>query len=174
HIPIISAVGHEIDWTISDFVADLRVPTPSAAAERVVIARKELVERLNVLSDRIKTGLVRKMEHWKTRVLLAKKSAVFSEPVGKVRQYQQAIDESYEKMCMKMSYRIELGNRGIASKAEKLETLSPLNVLKRGYSLTTKSANGNVIKNVNTLNVGEDILTTFSKGRIISKINKIL
>ena len=172
-IPVISAVGHEIDWTISDYVADLRVPTPSAAAERVIIARSELVERLHFLSSRIASALGRNMDRWKGRVSMAQRSPVFSEPAGRLRQYQQLMDEYYEKMHLRMSYRIELGNRDVAAQAEKLETLSPLNVLKRGYSITSAAVTKKVVKNSSCVNVGEDIITTVGDGRIISKVSEI-
>ena len=173
-IPVISAVGHEIDWTISDFVADLRVPTPSAAAERVIIARSEIVDRISFLQEHITTRIKRQLERLRSRLVLAEKSRIFSEPVSSLRQYRQLCDDLYEKMCFRVKLRLEKGITKIGFLSERLNSLSPLNVLKRGYSVTYFTDEKKLVRDAGSLAEGDNIVTRLNKGKIKSTVKQIV
>ncbi len=172
-IPIISAVGHEIDYTIADFVADLRAPTPSAAAELVVAAKKELVDKLEVLEARMKRTLLNALALLKNRVARATESYAFRQPGEAIRQHQQRIDDLARSLTLGMSHLLEIGRERLATLAGRLESLSPLGVLSRGYSLSLKLPERAVIRGTSTLNVGDEVETRVKEGSFLSRVEKI-
>jgi len=149
-IPIISAVGHEIDWTISDFVADMRVPTPSAAAERVFPRKEELMTRIGNALERLKNSLF-----------------------NNVIQNQQRIDELLSNLRLRQEFIVKFKKQNLKTMFGKLEALSPLAVLKRGYSITETLDGKKVLKDIKDVNKGERIKTVLSKGQIISEVEDI-
>ena len=149
-IPIISAVGHEIDWTISDFVADMRVPTPSAAAERVLPRKEELMTRIGNALERLKNSLF-----------------------NNVIQNQQRIDELLSNLRLRQEFIVKFKKQNLKTMFGKLEALSPLAVLKRGYSITETLDGKKVLKDIKDVNKGERIKTVLSKGQIISEVEDI-
>lgn len=149
-IPIISAVGHEIDWTIADFVSDFRAPTPSAAAELIIPLKEDLIERIGNAVDRLKNSLL-----------------------NMVMQYEQRIDELVSALSFKGGYMVKLKDESFRTLIGKLEALSPLAVLKRGYSITEKVKNGEVIKTSGELKKEDLIKTRLSAGEIISIVKEI-
>jgi exodeoxyribonuclease VII large subunit len=153
-IPVISAVGHEIDWTIADFVADLRVPTPSAAAELVVGRKAELLERVGKNREKLYTWATALAGELGRRLDVARKSYVFREPAGVVRQYQQRVDDAARRMGLHAGHHMErLGDR-VRGFAARLGALDPLGVLARGYSVTTEVATGRLVTDAGALDRG--------------------
>jgi exodeoxyribonuclease VII large subunit len=146
-IPIISAVGHEIDWTISDYVADVRAPTPSVAAEIVIAKKSELEDRLDEIERKI-----------------------ISFPRDIVKEYEQRLDEIEEGMVLRFRHYMELKEENFKLFLEKIEILSPLGILDRGYSISFKLPDRKIIKNSQVLKKGDLIETKVSKGSFISRI----
>ncbi|HAZ10756.1 MAG TPA: exodeoxyribonuclease VII large subunit [Candidatus Omnitrophica bacterium] len=146
-IPIISAVGHEIDWTISDFVADMRAPTPSVAAEIVIAKKSELEDRLDEIEKKI-----------------------IGFPMDIVKEYEQRLDEIEEGMVLRFRHYMELKEEGFKLLSEKLGILSPVGILDRGYSISFKLPDRKIIKNSQSLKKGDLVETKVSKGSFTSRI----
>jgi len=149
-IPVISAVGHEIDWTISDFVADLRAPTPSVAAECVIAKKGQLTERLESLEKRLKAY-----------------------PLEIMREYEQRLDDIEGGLGLRFRHYIELKEGNFKLLSEKIKILSPLNILDRGYSVTFKLPGKGIVKDTSYLKKGDVVETRLSKGRFRSKIEEV-
>ena len=170
-IPIISAVGHEIDFTISDFVSDRRAATPSAAAELVVPAKNELTEvvlnyqRLLKMRMEEKTNAAkRQLEYLLNRPILTKKDVFYKVKMQEVDELYQKLSYAYKGQVIKNERRYELA-------LQKLEKLSPLNTLKRGYSLVT-TLEDKVIKSVEEVQVGDEVIITVSDGSLKAKVSE--
>jgi exodeoxyribonuclease VII large subunit len=144
-IPMISAVGHEIDFTICDFVADLRVPTPSAAAE-LVVGRSEEYERLVAdLRRRMGVAIELKLERLRRRFERVTNSPVFRDPLRLVRDRQQRVDDAVTRMSHAAALRLERAKRTLDTFESRLHALNPRGVLRRGYSILTEVRTGRII-----------------------------
>lgn len=172
-IPIISAVGHEIDYTISDLVADLRAPTPSAAAELVIPKKEELQQRINVITERLRKALSSKIGLLRERLLQLKESYVLREPLNLFRQAKQRLDELERDLRVGLKVLIEAKKQNLNFFMGKLEVLSPLAVLSRGYSITMKLPNGEVLKDAKKVRRGDKIKTKLAKGTFVSEVKEI-
>ncbi len=172
-IPIISAVGHEIDWTISDFVADLRVPTPSAAAELVVKQKSEFLNKIELSQERLKGTLTTQLERLTHRVRRAVESYVFREPLNRVTQFIQRVDELEHRLKKDLKHSVEIQNSSLLGIISKLEVLNPLSILKRGYSITTNLANKGILNRATDVKEGDLLQTQLLYGTILSKVEKI-
>lgn len=159
-IPIISAVGHETDFTIADFVADLRAPTPSAAAEIAVPSMIELRNRIDTDKNRISQNIVKRIESCK---LLLKRFKMRT-PKDRIDDYYLKIDSLVKSMdnCIKMKT-MSL-RRQLAEQAAKLDALSPLQTLSRGYSIPTKE-DGTVIRSANDMEKGMEFTLRMKDGQ---------
>ncbi len=173
-IPVISAVGHEIDYTISDFVADLRVPTPSAAAEQVIAHKQELLDKIDNFYSRAKIAIVNKIELLQHKLDGLRKRYVFREPTDLIQQYQQRIDDLVSTLDLKVKHLAEIYRERYNVLIGKLHALSPLNILLRGYSITLRLPKGEVITKARTLEVGAKVKTKMAEGAFVSKVEKIL
>ncbi len=173
-IPVISAVGHEIDYTISDFVADLRVATPSAAAEQVIACKEELLDRIDNFYSRAGIALGNTIEVLQHRLGALKERYVFREPADLIQQYRQRIDELVAILDLKVKHLGEIYRERYNVLIGKLQALSPLNILSRGYSITLRLPQKGIIKNARTLRAGDQVETRVAKGIFISKVEKIL
>ncbi|MBI3313527.1 MAG: exodeoxyribonuclease VII large subunit [Candidatus Omnitrophica bacterium] len=172
-IPIISAVGHEIDWTICDLVADLRAPTPSAAAELVVQNREELCSRMVEYQSRMRSAISGLLETNKERLEALEQSYAFKQPAQLIEQYAQRLDELFRQL---LNYsKTVLGHKKhlLQNLAGKLHALSPLAILERGYSLTFKE-DGKLLKDLQHVKIGNSITTKLRKGILHSKVTKII
>ncbi|KPL00759.1 MAG: hypothetical protein AMJ90_07800 [candidate division Zixibacteria bacterium SM23_73_2] len=172
-IPIISAVGHEIDFTISDFAADLRAPTPSAAAELAVRDRKDLYRELNSLTDKLVTQQKSTLEYFKREIQTQIKSYGFRRPVDLVTQLSQRTDELSKALCKEVKKFFELKKNSISLVLGKLNVLSPLSVFERGFSLTRRLPELTIVKDASMLKKDDRIEVKFHKGRIESKVEKV-
>ncbi|MCJ7508772.1 MAG: exodeoxyribonuclease VII large subunit, partial [candidate division Zixibacteria bacterium] len=145
-IPIISAVGHEIDFTISDLVADLRAATPSVAAEMVVRDKKELERELSSLAGRIINCQNSILEYNKNRLGSIQRSYGFRKPLDLLNQKMQRTDEVWRAFLSVIKNYFELKKKGLSSFFSHLNALSPLAILERGYSITRKVPELSVVK----------------------------
>jgi len=169
-IPVISAVGHEIDFVISDFVADVRAPTPSAAAQMVVPARDELLEQIKTSRRKLSSSLLSLVEYSKQRLESAKESYGFRRPFDIIIQRSQKVDELMQQLVERMKNFFEIKTNALSLMKEKLNALSPLAVLKRGYSVTRKLPEFVVIKDAGILRPEDRIEVKVYRGRIGSKV----
>ena len=161
-IPIISAVGHETDFTIADFVADLRAPTPSAAAELAVPDIFEVKQKIINYQNRSKLALKKKIEIMKLRFEKVMKSRIFTDPMRKVMDNSIILDDYMKRLENAMKeIKTEKKNKYIEL-VTKLDSISPLKTLIRGYSLTEKD--GQIIKRASQIDRGDIITIKFSDG----------
>ena len=161
-LPIISAVGHETDFTIADFVADLRAPTPSAAAELAVPDVYELKQKINNYQNRYRLALKKKIELMKLRYEKCMKSRVFTDPMRKIRDMDVALDSYVQRLENKIKIIHKDNKSSYVELVTKLDTLSPLKTLTRGYSLTEKD--NKIVKSVNELNKNDKVKLKFQDG----------
>ena len=167
-IPIISAVGHETDFTIADFVADLRAPTPSAAAELANPDIYELKEKINSYKQRSRLALKKKLEVMRLRVDKINASQVFKEPYRKINDYSLELDKNIKSLEVSVKNILNKSKSNFAEKIAKLDALSPLKTLTRGYSITEK--NGKIIKSKNDLSKDDEVNLRFIDGEKQAKI----
>ena len=167
-IPIISAVGHETDFSISDFVADLRAPTPSAAAELAVPDIYEVKQKINTYQNRLKMALTKKLEIMKLRYDKCMSSSVFREPTRRIQENYIKID-SYVKQLENVINKIKEKNKNkYIELVAKLDTLSPLKTLTRGYSIIEKD--GKIVKSITDLQTEDEISIRLKDGEKQAKI----
>ena len=167
-IPIISAVGHETDFTIADFVADLRAPTPSAAAELAVPDIFEVNQKIINYQNRSKLALKKKIEIMKLRFEKVMKSRIFTDPMRKVMDNSIILDDYMKRLENAIKeIKTEKKNKYIEL-VTKLDSISPLKTLIRGYSLTEKD--GQIIKSASQIDKGDIITIKFSDGEKNAKI----
>jgi exodeoxyribonuclease VII large subunit len=214
-IPTISAVGHETDFTISDFVADLRAPTPSAAAERVVQAKAELGSRIAGLEERLDASLRLRLARVRARVEAVTSHRVFEAERGRIRTRAQRVDdlvhrsgaalrrgaergrERYaraaallaglrwerqvearrerllareERLLELLRSRLERERNAVAGSVGRLETLSPLAVLSRGYALVWDAARGRLVRSAGEVQPGDRLRVRVSDGDLHARV----
>lgn len=161
-IPIISAVGHETDFSISDFVADLRAPTPSAAAELTVPDIYEVKQKINTYQNRLRLTLIKKVEIMKLRYEKCMSSRVFKEPLRNINDNYLKIDAYIKRLENTIKTKQKEEKTKYIELVSKLDTLSPLKTLTRGYSLVEQ--NNKIIKKSKDLNTGDKIDIRFTDG----------
>jgi exodeoxyribonuclease VII large subunit len=171
-IPVISAVGHEVDWTISDFVSDFRAPTPSAAAELVIPQKEDLINIINSIVERLKNALISKVSIMEEKLNSLKDMYVLREPFNAILQYEQEVDSLLQDLDLKMKFSIKMKKENFNSIVGKLNVLSPLNSLKRGYSITSIES-GKIIKDTKNIKTKDIITTRLSMGEIKSTVKSI-
>ena len=167
-VPIISAVGHETDFTLCDFAADLRAPTPSAAAELAVPDRDEMQIRLDELFARIDNTMLRvfsvKRESFSN---IAKRLELLS-PKGKLAMEKKDLEQKRRALLQGFERVIQKKRESLSLASAKLSAINPLAVLGRGYSYSQK--NGAVVSSVKQINVGDQIDIRFADGRAVAEI----
>ena len=161
-IPIISAVGHETDFTIADFVADLRAPTPSAAAELAVPDVSKLQIDIEKYQNRLKLALSKKLDLMKLKYEKCINTRAFKNPYEKIENYYLTLDNYIKMITIGATNNYKENRHKFENIVSKLDSLSPLKTLVRGYSITQK--NGEVIKSVKQLKKDDDIEIIFSDG----------
>ena len=161
-IPIISAIGHETDFSISDFVADLRAPTPSAAAELAVSDVYEIKRKIETYQDRLRMALIKKVEVMKLRYDKCMASVVFREPLRKINDNYLSLDNLIKRLEIAIKAKQEKSKNEYIKLVSKLDTLSPLKTLTRGYTITEKE--GKIIKSKEELQKGDIVNIKFIDG----------
>lgn len=162
-IPIISAVGHETDFTIADFVADLRAPTPSAAAELAVPDIYEVKRKIETYQDRLRNSLIKKLELMNLIYEKCMSSSVFKEPLRKINDNYIKLDNCIKQIENSIKVKHEKEKTKYIELIAKLDALSPLKTLYRGYSITEK--NNKVIKSKEELKTNDLIEIRFIDGK---------
>ena len=189
--PIISAVGHEVDFTIADFVADLRAPTPTGAAEMAVPQKNEVISLINQINIRLNKALINKININKKHLEEIKKHYIFTNPISMYQAKEMNYDSILERLKYSLTNLIHVKEKNyqrvtssiILQNPEilfdkkknkyinilsKLETLSPLKTLQRGYSITKKD--NKVITSIKNIKKGDNIKIEFNDGNINAKV----
>ncbi len=173
HIPVVSAVGHETDFTIADFVADLRAPTPSAAAELVVPDEKELSRHLDSLGQRLLQGLKHQLHVKQKRLELCLQRGVLTRPKDRLFQLSQHVDSLERELTMRAEKALQ-GKQGLlAALAGQLQALSPLATLSRGYTLTLYSDDRRRVTGVEEVRVGQGLTTLLADGEVDCTVTEV-
>jgi exodeoxyribonuclease VII large subunit len=172
-IPVISAVGHEIDVTLSDLAADLRALTPSEAAELVAPAAEELFGELAQMQKRMAGALRSRALAARSRADAIQRHHAFRRPFQLIYDRTRGLDELSGRANRSIRHLLELARRQTETFASRLESLNPLAVLGRGYSITQRTSDGRVIRSAAELSPGEQISTRFARGTSVSRVEKI-
>ena len=170
-LPIISAVGRETDFTIADFVADLRAPTPSAAAELAVANIDDVRETLKLYNNRYKVALKKKIELMRLSYEKCMARPAYKNPTQKINEQYMVIDMKVKVLQNSMMLKLKEAKTSFVKETAKLDSLSPLKTLTRGYSIVTKQESGKVIKSVDDLNSGEKVNLRLSDGQKTATID---
>lgn len=216
NIPIISAVGHETDYTIADFVADLRAPTPSAAAELVVRDKREIKSTLRFLKGRLENEMLQILERYRTRLshlikifkepkkriedyflrmddlinrlrlltswtlkrrreacLHWSESLILRNPLQRLKQIGLRISEAKKRVEQNMKYSIEIQRQRWSGLSGKLNSLSPLSILQRGYSITHQLPSLQILRDAADAKEGEKVEVKLYRGALICGVEKI-
>ncbi|HEU5176350.1 MAG TPA: exodeoxyribonuclease VII large subunit [Burkholderiales bacterium] len=168
-IPVVVGVGHETDFTIADFAADRRAPTPTAAAELACPARGELAARVAACARHLSRDMRRKLEY--AAQALDGYSRRLVHPAERLRSYHQLMIQLSSRLAFAFSHRVHRCQAHLAELRATLVSLDPTAVLERGYSITT-SASGAVLRDASTVQPGERVRTRLAKGEIESEVKK--
>ena len=170
-VPIISAVGHETDFTICDFVSDMRAPTPSAAAEIAVPDIREISMRIDDYEERLESALLRTVERKRERLDKILENEIFTNPETVFHGYKQRISELYECSVKKINDALSDVKNELRILVERTNALSPLSVLERGYSVV--EGEKGILKHVTDITTGENIKITLSDGSLSASVTEV-
>jgi exodeoxyribonuclease VII large subunit len=171
-IPVISAVGHEIDVTLSDLVADVRALTPSEAAELLAPAADEVVIGLRRHERRLLAALRTRTAAARAQLESISARRVFRRPMERVQSHARRLDELEGRSTRAAHRRVAQARVSVEHFGAQLEALSPSSVLSRGYSITRRTSDGRVIRDAAELAEGDQLETRFAEGRAVSEVRK--
>ena len=169
-IPVVTGIGHEIDFTIADFVADVRAPTPSGAAELVAPDVSSWLHRLGQLHHRFTAGMRRALTFERTRLDTLRHRLQQAHPGARLLQHSQRLDELDTRLQLALrSYLARQASR-LDGAARALQTVSPLATLGRGFAVITRSADGALVTSAEQLQIGEDFDAQLASGSLRAKV----
>ncbi len=171
-IPVVSAVGHEVDFTICDFVADLRAATPSAAAELSLPDKGDLSRQVGALATRLWGAQTTRIRRHRTRIGQLASAKVLTSPEGAYRLRRETVDGLSKRMNLAVSRHLTHKRQSLERAVTGLSALNPLGVLGRGYALV-QSEEGTVIPNVKDLSAGDVVTLRFADGRARVEVKEI-
>ena len=171
NIPIISAVGHEVDYTIADFVADLRAPTPTGAAELAVPNLVDLNKHIEQLKIRLNENILKNLNLKKLYLESLKNSYILKNPMILYENKKQKLDLIIEKLNSNIYLKLDNNKNNLLNIIEKLNLINPLNVLKRGFSLTYKD--NKIVKSVKNININDTLKLKLSDGDVLVYVKEI-
>ena len=171
-IPVVTAIGHETDFTLADFAADRRAATPSQAAEIVVPNVWELIRHLEQLNQRNIRAVTALVERNESKILEISNSLVFKEPDRWLADKKIAVDNCLNRVFLSMNRIQQACEHKYALLVTRLDASSPLNIMSRGYSIARK-ADGTIIKTIDAINIGESIETVTKDGFILSAVTDV-
>ena len=172
--PVISAVGHEIDFALSDFAADLRAPTPSAAAELVTADRKELLSSVQKNREALEYTMREKLRNIKTLIQQFKPQILEREIKMRMQPLMLRLDDQKENLINNMKQIIKDEKMKLSSLVKELEAVSPGKVLERGFSLVSLKESGEVVTSQDQVKIGDDIEITLAKGKLSAEVKEPL
>ncbi|MBW3599424.1 MAG: exodeoxyribonuclease VII large subunit [Planctomycetes bacterium] len=171
-VPVVSAVGHEIDVALSDLAADVRALTPSEAAERVFPSTEEVRGAVTSLHRRLASFVCSRLEDARSRLTSLSGRRAFRRPFDPIHERSRRLDDLEARLTRAARRRRDHSQAALASLAARLESLSPLSVLSRGYSITTRTADGELLSDAASVEPGQRITTRLAKGTVISRIEE--
>ena len=171
-IPVVSAVGHEVDFTICDFVADLRAATPSAAAELSLPDREDLRRQVTALSTRLNASQTTRLKRYRTQLDRLAASRVLTSPEGAYRVRRETVEGLEKRLNLSMSRRLAFKRQSMERVVASLSALNPLAVLSRGYALV-QDGEGKVVPTVGQLSVGDRVHLRFADGSARVSVEEI-
>jgi exodeoxyribonuclease VII large subunit len=172
-IPVISAVGHEIDVTIADLVADRRALTPSEAGELVVPHFEEIRDFLGQIQQRLGQALRRQAAGARTRLDALASRRVFTRPIERLHDESRRLDDLQQRLRRAVARRLDLARGATSEAAAQLQALSPLRVLDRGYSVTRRAETQEILHSASALRPGDVIETQLHQGTVLSRVESI-
>ena len=172
-IPVISAVGHETDVTLCDFAADWRAATPSAAAERAVPDRQEYAQRVHSLAERMRRGLNSGIRGLRLRVSGLERSHALGRPRDLVRERMQYVDDLGQRLARGASEGLLRGRERFSLERARLQALSPMQVLARGYGFVERMPDGSAVTEVDQIPPGSSIRLTLRSGRANARVETV-
>ncbi len=176
-IPVISAVGHEVDWTLADHVADCRAATPSAAAEIIAWEKQAAVDNVAELRDSLRESLSDIVTVYQEKLENIVGRGVFAEPYEIVNQRQQSLDVSWSRFSMASRYSFGRSQSALSLHVGRLDSLSPLRTLARGYAvarhLDKDGRSGTVVTSAAQTRVGDNIEVVLSKGTLCTSVTQV-
>jgi exodeoxyribonuclease VII large subunit len=172
-IPVVTGVGHEVDVTIADLVADLRALTPSEAAERVFPERDALNARLRQLEDRLSPSGARRIENGRRSLAALAGAACFRDPLRIVRNRAQTLDRLGAGLTANMRRLLELASARLDGPQQALEALSPVRVLQRGYAYARLAETGELLQSVRSAPVGSSVVVQLADGRLRMRVEGV-
>lgn len=172
-IPVISAVGHETDFTISDFAADLRAPTPSAAAELCVPDKKSLIYKLNSCFDSLISLMAYNIKNKKYDYEQQKKLLYTLNPILQINQKRQYLDSMYQRLVSLMKYKLDMKRETIKKCSLNLDNLSPLSIISRGYAIAYMSDRNTIIDDVKRVKKGDNIDVLVNNGTLSCNVKDV-
>jgi exodeoxyribonuclease VII large subunit len=172
-IPVISAVGHERDTTIADLVADLRAATPSVAAELVLPKKEDLKQNIGDCIDRLNVNIYHNLDAARNLLNSQYERLKLLNPVTRILDYFKNLDDLTQRCAIALKNLMHLKTKEFQGAIGKLEVLSPLAILSRGYSITFKLPEERIVKEAKSLKKGDSIKSRVHKGEIISRVEEI-
>lgn len=170
-IPVISAVGHEVDFTIADFVADSRALTPSEAAEIVLPKWEDLNYTLNDYRSRLTNAVINKMKQNREKLEYLASSRMLKDPREKLNQLRQQIDDLHDSNLRSIKQMVEMARMRLSAVAGRLNALSPLRILERGFSITSlENAPDKPLTDIKGLQKGQKLKSVLAQGIVLSEI----
>ncbi|MCI0680502.1 MAG: exodeoxyribonuclease VII large subunit [Gemmataceae bacterium] len=173
-IPIVSAVGHEIDFTIADMVADCRASTPTDAVVRATPDRAELMLGLASCRQRLGTLLIERTQALRGRLQALAERRAFRFPLERLRERERRLDDTEERLHRAMRQRLGHAGQRLEAHAARLQTLSPLNVLARGYSLTRTADGARLVHSALQVQSGDGVEVLIADGRLLATVERVL
>ncbi len=171
-VPVVSAVGHEIDVTICDLVADVRAPTPTAAAQLVFPKLADIENTLSLLARSLKRAMTGKIEREKERLIhLARR---LKDPQRKIAEQQKLLDSLKRRLDLGISKQLTRKQQSLQSLARELHVLSPLAVLERGYSIARRVPDGKVLRSAEEASRGDELEIILSQGRLKATVKEVI
>ena len=172
-IPVISAVGHQDDWTIADFVADWRASTPTDAAKWLVHEQEARREQARELTERLLETMRAALDEHAQRLESLAARLRLLHPMNQLERYVTRVQELDDHMISAMRYTLESHEQQVQGLAGRLQALSPLAVLARGYSITFRLPERRVVTSAASLHVGDELETSLARGTVVSTIMRL-
>ena len=173
HIPVISAVGHQDDWTISDYVADLRASTPTDAAKGLVQEQKALADRCQALTQQLFDVMQGLLDEDSNRLSALTDRLRLLHPLHQLNDVENRVRQYESTLVSSMQYRLIQATHVLQGFMGRLQALSPLAVLSRGYSITFSLPDRHIVREAAALKLGDDIETLLANGRVTSTVTKL-
>ncbi|MGE5474619.1 MAG: exodeoxyribonuclease VII large subunit [Ignavibacteriales bacterium] len=169
-IPVISAVGHETDYTIADMTADYRAPTPSAAAEIVVPDKKELDFRIYSIRKRITNALINNADNARNKLDRIQNRIPFKQPLNKIYQFKMILDINTRSLTKNISAEMQIEKNRFTNQVSRLGSLNPLSILTRGYCVAGIPGTDKIIKSVESICKNQEINIQFIDGKALCNV----